>query len=404
MWLLITPLSEYRRITWMDAIGQPDIAESNPTSLSGKNIVHVVRQYSPSIGGLEDVVRNLALQQKDRVASVRIVTLDRLFTDPGTSLLHHDVIDGIEVVRIPYSGSSRYPLAPSVLGQISDADLVHVHAIDFFFDFLAMTRPVHRRKLVATTHGGFFHTRNFARLKSVWFNTLTRFSASQYSALACCSTSDLDLFNKISPGKSVLIENGVAIEKFRNAAALHPERRLLTLGRFSSNKRLECLIEMMAVLCAEDPRWHLDIAGMESDLTRNELLQMAETRGVSGNVDVHVGLTNTQLRDLITRCSLFVSASEYEGFGLVLIEALSAGLIPVVEANEAFRVIAEKHSVVRTVDYSKPRQAADVVKSEYLELEQRPDLREDAVHAARAYGWPSRARQYEDLYRSIFAA
>lgn len=404
MWFLITPLSEYRRITWMDAIGQPDIAESKPTSLSGKNIVHVVRQYSPSIGGLEDVVRNLAVQQKDRFASVRIVTLDRLFTDPGTSLLHHDVIDGIEVIRIPYSGSSRYPLAPSVLGQISDADLVHVHAIDFFFDFLAMTKPVHRRKLVATTHGGFFHTRNFARLKSVWFNTLTRLSASQYSALACCSTSDLDLFNKISPGKSVLIENGVAIEKFRNAAALHPERRLLTLGRFSSNKRLECLIEMMAVLCAEDPRWHLDIAGMESDLTRNELLQMAETRGVSGNVDVHVGLTNTQLRDLITRCSLFVSASEYEGFGLVLIEALSAGLIPVVEANEAFRVIAEKHSVVRTVDYSKPRQAADVVKSEYLELEQRPDLREDAVHAARAYGWPSRARQYEDLYRSIFAA
>ena len=78
-------------------------------------------------------------------------------------------IDGAEVVRIPFFGSTRYPLAPSVIKFIRDADVVHVHAIDFFFDYLAWTKPLHRRKLVVSTHGGFFHTPYAARLKQLYF-------------------------------------------------------------------------------------------------------------------------------------------------------------------------------------------------------------------------------------------
>jgi alpha-1,3-mannosyltransferase len=44
------------------------------------------------------------------------------------------------------------------LRHLRDADIVHVHAIDFFFDFLGWTKPLHGKKLVVSTHGGFFHT------------------------------------------------------------------------------------------------------------------------------------------------------------------------------------------------------------------------------------------------------
>lgn len=385
----------------MDAPGQRGNVECVTPAFSGKSIVHVVRQFSPSIGGLEDVVKNLALQQKDHFADVRVVTLDRLFTNPAERLPGRDVIDGIDVVRIPYRGSSRYPVAPSVLGAISGADLVHVHAIDFFYDFLAFTKPFHRRPLVATSHGGFFHTRKFARLKTVWFNTLTRFSTSRYSALACCSDSDLNLFNRIAPRKTSLIENGVDIEKFMDAGARQPTKRLLTLGRFSTNKRLECLMDVMASLCATDPEWHLDIAGMASDLTGEQLVAMAQTRGLSNNIDIHVGLGDAELKALIAQCSFFVSASEYEGFGLVLIEAMSAGLLPVVEANEAFGAIARKHEIVRTVDYSDSGMAAEALRLRFVALQQQPALRKTAVSAASSYGWPAKARQYEDLYRKV---
>ncbi|MGD9503100.1 MAG: glycosyltransferase, partial [Methyloceanibacter sp.] len=101
-------------------------------------IVHVVRQFYPGVGGLENGVRDLASAQVAAGDRVRVVTLDRLFNDPSKKRLPaHETLDGIEIVRIPYAGSQRYPLAPAVLAHIADADIVHVHAMDFFFDYLA---------------------------------------------------------------------------------------------------------------------------------------------------------------------------------------------------------------------------------------------------------------------------
>ncbi len=174
-------------------------------------VVQVVRQYTPSRGGLEDVVANLSRSLCDRGFAVRVVTLDRLFRAPDQILPAHELIDGVEVVRIPWRGSSRYPLAPQVFRHIADADLVHVHGIDFFYDALAWTRPFHRKPLIATTHGGFFHTRNYAALKKLWFGTATRASALAYHAVVCCSQSDHQMFEPIAGHRARLIENGVAI-------------------------------------------------------------------------------------------------------------------------------------------------------------------------------------------------
>ena len=107
-------------------------------------VVHVVRQFHPSVGGMEEVVLNIArrhLQQgRDQV---EVVTLDRVFTRPQERLAQRDVHQGVPIVRVPFRGSSRYPLAPQVLAALRGADLVHVHGIDFFYDFLALTRALH---------------------------------------------------------------------------------------------------------------------------------------------------------------------------------------------------------------------------------------------------------------------
>jgi len=96
-------------------------------------VVHIVRQYKPSVGGLEDAVQNLCVCLAHREGiKVRIITLDRVFTAPNKKLPQHEVLDGISVTRLSYFGSSRYPIALQVLREIRSASLVHVHAIDFF--------------------------------------------------------------------------------------------------------------------------------------------------------------------------------------------------------------------------------------------------------------------------------
>jgi alpha-1,3-mannosyltransferase len=383
------------------AIVEADSVRAKPRPETAPLIVHVVRQFLPNRGGLEDVVANLGRQTVRRGYRVRVVTLDSLFTAPQDKLPPRENIDGIDVVRIPWSGSSRYPLAPQVFRHIGDADLVHVHAIDFFFDALAWSRLLHGKPMIVTTHGGFFHTRKYAAIKKIWFRTLTRASAMAYRRVVCCSASDLRQFSEIVPD-SLLIENGADIGKFADTASRRAKRRVVTIGRFSVNKRLDHLLNAMTALKTRHPEWHLDIVGAESDLNRANLEDEIESRNLTGRVTLHVSRDNDTIRRIIAEASLFASASEYEGFGLVALEAMSAGLLPVLNANDAFQTLAGRHPVIRLADFENSGAAAAAIEAAYEDLAREPDaIRAGLLDAARGYSWDIVAGRYIDLYRSL---
>lgn len=383
------------------SIIEADRVRESPQLATGPLIVHVVRQFLPNRGGLEDVVANLARQTVRRGYRVRVVTLDSLFTAPEDKLPLREDIDGIEVVRIPWLGTSRYPLAPQVFRHLADADLVHVHAIDFFFDALAWGRLLHGKPMIVTTHGGFFHTRKYATIKKVWFRTLTRASATAYRRVVCCSASDLKQFSEIVPD-SLLIENGADIGKFADTASRRAKRRIVTIGRFSVNKRIDHLLNAMVALKTRDPEWHLDIVGAESDLNRADVEGAIESRDLSGRVTLHVSPDNDSIRRIIAEASIFASASEYEGFGLVALEAMSAGLQPVLNANDAFATLAARHPVIMLADFTNPESAVTAIEAAHQALSRQPDaVRAGLLDAARGYSWDIVAGRYIDLYRSL---
>jgi alpha-1,3-mannosyltransferase len=378
---------------------------SPPSGKTGRagatRILQVVRQYAPGRGGLEDVVGNLSRSLVERGFQVRVVTLDRLFRAPQELLPAHDTIDGLDVVRIPWRGSSRYPFAPQVFRHVSDADLIHVHGIDFFYDAFALTRLFHRKPLIATTHGGFFHTKSYATLKKIWFQTATRASALAYDAVVCCSQSDLQMFAAVSGGKARLIENGVDIEKFAGLASRQPVRRMVTVGRFSVNKRLDRLLDTMAVLTRLSAGWQLDIIGSPSDQTEEDLRAAIAERGLHKTVHLHVGISNAEIRTVMAEASLFVSASEYEGFGLVAVEAMSAGLVPVLHANDAYQALAARHPGVVVTDFSRPDLAAQAVEAAFQALVASPILRSDMMAAAAQHGWSGVCDRHVALYNKV---
>ncbi len=389
------PLDPLLRMT---AMSPATLAAS---TISAPLAVQVVRQYIPNRGGLEDVVAQLSRQLLSRGFRVRVVTLDRLFSAPDKTLPAREIIDGVEVVRIPYSGSTRYPIAPQVFRHLADAAIVHVHAIDFFYDALAWGWLAHRKPLIATTHGGFFHTAKFSGLKTIWFNTTTRLSALAYRRIIGCSAQDTRTFQTIAGKRVVRIDNGADTQKFGDAGARDARRRLITVGRFSVNKRLDRLMDAMVPLAAADPTWHLDIAGVPGDHSADDLATMVRARGLDANVTVHIGLSNEAVRGLIGNTSLFASASEYEGFGLVAIEAMSAGLVPVLHPNVAYRDLAASHPEIRLCDFADARTAADGIAGAHAMLALDPaGYRRAAMAAAGAYSWDRVADRYADVYRA----
>ncbi|SMD01856.1 alpha-1,3-mannosyltransferase [Rhizobium sp. RU36D] len=344
---------------------------------------------------------NLGQQLLKRGLRVRVVTCDRLFREPKKTLPHFDVIGGIEVVRIPWSGSSRYPIAPQVFRHLADADLVHVHAIDFFYDALALGWLLHRKPMVVTTHGGFFHTQKYRQIKDIWFKTMTRASASAYRSVITCSQSDHALFSQIVGKKLQLLENGVNVDKFTDLASTEPRQRLMTIGRFSVNKRLNLLLDMMVSLKRKAPGWKLDVVGQPSDQSAEDLRREIAARGLNDTVVLHVGIDNPAIGALMREASFFASASEYEGFGLVAVEAMSAGLVPILHPNEAFRSLATRHPDIRLVDFTTSEAAADAVISAHAALIAKPELRSTMIADAQSHSWQRMAARYYDVYRRI---
>lgn len=366
-------------------------------------IVHVIRQYKPSVGGLEDATHNLCTHL-NRIpgCTARVVTLNRLFTHPNVQLPHEEVVDGIHVTRISYSGSSRYPFAPDILKHIKSADIVHVHAIDFFFDFLSLFRFLHHKPLVASTHGGFFHTSFAAKLKKIYFQTITRFNCMGYKTICASSENDAATFSAISSKNLVTIENGVNVEKWHDAGSKVATRTMIFIGRWSANKRVTTLIKLAVELQKLNPEWQVIIAGLPADDTAHELMHFIKSRDVSDAVRIVTAPSEADIKSLIGQASYIASASAYEGFGISIIEGLSAGLYPIVSPLPPFKKLLVQLGFGAQIDPNNLAASAVNIEAAHAKLQaDTKTMRERCMRLSQNYAWAGVAQKFMDVYKAI---
>jgi glycosyltransferase involved in cell wall biosynthesis len=118
-------------------------------------------------------------------------------------------------------------------------------------------------------------------------------------------------------------------------------KRVITLSRFSSEKRVEFLVRAFSSLAERYPDWYLEIYG--DGAQRNFLEHLAEDLAPPGRIRI-CGFTNDPYTAL-AGADIFVSASWIEGFGNSIWEALACG-VPVVaiEAGPSVRALV-RHEV-----------------------------------------------------------
>ena len=365
-------------------------------------IVHVVRQFHPGLGGLENFVLCLAREQLRQGHAVRVVTLDRLSTNPDQRLPAHETLGGIEIARIRFRGSARYPVAPGVLRHVEDADIVHVHGVDFFCDFLALTRMLHGKPLVLSTHGGFFHTPFARRLKQVFFSTVTRLSLTAYQRVLACSSNDMELFRSVGGNRLMLINNGVDTAKFADAASPTFRPSLVYLGRLASHKGLSELVATFGHIADARPDAELHIVGNDWDGVLPALREQIAAMPQGHRIRLHAGVGDERVAGIMRGCSFVVSASRYEGFGLTMVEAMAAGLVPVANRITSFQSIVADAGVGLVTGFAEPARAAAEILAFIDDTEAHwPARREAARRASRQYDWETTARRIGDEYDRI---
>jgi glycosyltransferase involved in cell wall biosynthesis len=169
---------------------------------------------------------------------------------------------------------------------------------------------------------------------------------------------------KISPDSIDIIPNGIDIQHIREQAredVEHPWLRgneipvIMSAGRLVSQKGYADLIHGFALLTEKIPA-RLIILG-EGPL-RKELETLKDMLSISENVDL-LGFQSNPFA-FMSRADLFVLSSLYEGFGIVLLEAMACGT-PVVstDCQSGPREVLNGGEAGLLVSVGNPRELAD---------------------------------------------
>ena len=143
-----------------------------------------------------------------------------------------------------------------------------------------------------------------------------------YDCVTVLTKTDHDIVEKKFK-KTVVMPNPLSISP---AKALNPnkKKRILAAGRLNiwHCKGFDILIKAWATIQEKYPDWTVEIAG-EGDKGRQYLESLIAERHLENRVILSGFHLN--IKDYFNDSEIFVLSSRYEGFGMVLIEAMSQG-------------------------------------------------------------------------------
>lgn len=141
--------------------------------------------------------------------------------------------------------------------------------------------------------------------------------AQKYDRFVVLTEEDKEAWGNLS--NIVVIPN--ALSFFPTETAPLNDKNVLSVGRISHQKGFDRLVDAWKMVNARHPEWRLRIRGNGD---KEELLNQIAALGLKDSIQVLPATSEIDTEYL--HSSIYVMSSRYEGFGLVLIEAMSYGL------------------------------------------------------------------------------
>lgn len=98
--------------------------------------------------------------------------------------------------------------------------------------------------------------------------------------------------------------------------------RIIFVGRFNHEKRIDRLISAFSMIADKYPEWHVDIFGDGNE--KEHLLSQIKSCGMDNRIIIHE--PTKQIFDEYKRSQMLVLCSEHEASPLVLVEAMACGV------------------------------------------------------------------------------
>ncbi|MFI4859037.1 MAG: glycosyltransferase [Phycisphaerales bacterium JB063] len=297
-------------------------------------------------------------------------------------------------------------------------DLIHIHGLRTLLNMHARRLSKHHDKpLIISPHGQLYpQVLAQNRIRKAAMARL--FVDANLNAASCIHTTSIAEAEHVRAyGLDVpiaVVPIGVNLDHYTDRAAQARPRiesrypcpgkqhRVLFLSLLHAKKGLSRLAQVWSELAPRHPDWQLMIAGPDAGYeaqARRSFEQAGQCDSVTWTGPVY----GQEKTDLLTGCDLLVLPSDWENFGIVVIEALAAGT-PVIATKDAPWEELATRSCGWWVDVEAEaiRQAMDAAMS-LDEAERRAMGQRGRALVEEQYTWDRCAAQMHELYEAAMS-
>jgi glycosyltransferase involved in cell wall biosynthesis len=378
--------------------------------------------YPPSLGGVEELTRHLALALVDAGDQVEVWTGQPDDGMPETA----EVLDGLVVRRLPMPlPATNWPAVrrsaitgTRTLVSLRSAvaafrpDVLHVQCFGPNGAYATALSRITGLPLVITLQGEtLMDDADIFEISRVLRSALRRGLRSAAAVTGCSAFTLADAEERfgLEPGRGRVIFNGVELEPGhrpggdadpRVAMAGEPGRPyILALGRVVEKKGFDLLLEAFAAIDVGERTADVVIAGVGPAL--DDLRRLALDLGIDGQVHFAGRLGRDEVAGAMAGATLFVMPSRLEPFGIVILEAWRSGTAVVATNRGGAPEFVRDGEGGVLVD---PFDTAGFA-STLAGLLNQPARRQAIAEAGRVrvqeFGWPRVAAAYRQVYSSV---
>jgi len=405
-------------------------------------IIHVPRRFvAEEWGGTETVILQVSRQQQ------RAGWQPEIYTSLALARRRQESIGGVPVHRFPYCypffGLSRADRAALdkkggnllsfsllyALWRVPDVRLFHAHALKRLGGEVRTVARWRRKPFVVSLHGGVFDVpvaeldslRKPIENKAEWGRPFGAWLGSRRvledaDLVICVGQSEAERARtELTHDRLAYLPNGVDCDRFArgDGAAFRQKHGIpadgflvLNLSRIDAQKNQRLLLEAFAHLRLRRPEAFLVLIGPETQPAyAASLRDFIRANALADVVRLLPGLRNDD-PDLVSTfhaCDVFVLPSRHEPFGIVVLEAWSAGRPVIASRVGGLQALVRDGDTGFFVDPDAPTAASDLAAA--LErLARQPALGREVGEAGRRearsrYDWTHVGERLESLYQ-----
>lgn len=308
------------------------------------------------------------------------------------------------VINLKIKGRFNPVVIPKLLKLIKmiRPDIIHTHLFQPRI-YTTIAKLFYRGGILIT------HKHNNVNMSKhkifILFEMLCLIGNKKVIAISQSVKKSLQKFEFVSSKKIFVIPNAIDYKKFFNGHSFNPKpdkNQIIigTIGRLEKQKGLIYLLKAMKLILQRFPDARLEVTGEGSLM--NELKKECIKLNISNSV-IFFG----KFADVIPfykRMDIFVLPSVYEGFGIVLLEAMAAG-VPIVATNvDGIKEVVINGECGLLVPPKNPEAIADAVTQIITNPTLKKKLIEAGLKRAQQFDIQEHIMKLDNLYSNLLMA